>query len=241
MSSAPSPRSSPTWSGLFPPSVVVVTRDELTEEPVLLPEERGFLTRAVPTRLLEFTRGRGCARAALARLGCAPHAIAVGEQREPVWPAGYLGSITHCQGHCAAAVARREPQAADVVAGLGLDVELAQPLSDDVTRMVCGDRELEWIGRNHPHGGPWPRLVFSAKESVYKCLFPLTHHFLDFQDVELVFVDESRFAVRIPSLPAAESQLSGRYALRAGFILTTAVWQGPAPEPAPDGSRGRSP
>ena len=214
----------PTWTGLFPPSVVTVTQAELADTPALMPEERTFLAHAVPARVLEFTTGRSCARAALAQLGCPPVAIAVGDQREPVWPPGFIGSITHCKGHCAAAVAQYDPHAADSIASLGLDAEPAQPLSEDVVGMVCCAGEQEWIERNRQDGLPWDRLVFSAKESVFKCLFPIARRYFDFRDIELSFDGERRFQIHAPSLPEAPKHVRGGCAFREGFILTTAIW-----------------
>jgi 4'-phosphopantetheinyl transferase EntD len=204
--------------------VVTVTQSELADTPALMPDERSFLARAVPTRVLEFTSGRGCARAALARLGCPPVAIAVGAQREPLWPPGFIGSITHCKGHCAAAVARWAPGTAHGIASLGLDAEPALPLPQDVARVVCTDGEREWIEQHRQDGLPWDRLIFSAKESVFKCSFPITRHFLDFHDVELTFVGEGSFQIRAPSLPEATKHVRGRHAFRQGFILTNAIW-----------------
>jgi 4'-phosphopantetheinyl transferase EntD len=222
--SSPKPSISNPWNGRFPSSVVTVTQSELADTPALMPDERSFVARAVPTRVLEFTSGRGCARAALARLGCPPIAIAVGAQREPLWPLGFIGSITHCKGHCAAAVARWAPGTPHGIASLGLDAEPALPLPEDVARVVCSDREREWIEQHRQDGLPWDRLIFSAKESVFKCTFPITRHFLDFHDVELTFVGEGSFHVSAQSLPAATKHVRGNHAFREGFILTNALW-----------------
>jgi 4'-phosphopantetheinyl transferase EntD len=71
----------------------------------LFPEEAMQLDGAVDSRLREFATGRSCARQALAGLGLAPAPILRGAKREPLWPAGIVGSITHCRGYRAAAVA----------------------------------------------------------------------------------------------------------------------------------------
>ena len=203
-----------------------MTAADLTSEPALLPEERPFVARAVPARALEFATGRSCARAALAELGCPPVAIPVGEQREPVWPPGFIGSITHCQGHCAAAVMHRDPGAAHGIAGLGLDAEPAKPLSEDARGMVCLAREVEWIEQRRQDGLPWDRCVFSAKESVFKCLFPVEHRYIDPREVEVVLADQGRFRIRSSGLRAATESVQGRYAFRDGLILTSAILLG---------------
>src|SRR5207245_11366486 len=111
----------------------------------------------------EFAAGRACARAALHRLGFPRGPLLSGADRAPIWPAGAVGSITHCPGYCAAAVARRRD-----VRALGIDAELNEPLPDGVAELVCTETELTWTAMSAPRGTHWQALIFSAKESVYK-------------------------------------------------------------------------
>ena len=91
-------------------------------------------------RRREFVTARRCAREALASLGQAPGPIGVGPSREPQWPAGLVGSITHTRGFRAAAVA---PQS--VVASIGIDAEQNEPLPDGVEKFVSVEGELEML------------------------------------------------------------------------------------------------
>jgi 4'-phosphopantetheinyl transferase EntD len=75
-------------------------------EAVLFPEEEAVIARAVPKRRQEFTTARHCARTALATLGAPPAPILPGEMGAPTWPPGYVGTMTHCAGYRAAAIAR---------------------------------------------------------------------------------------------------------------------------------------
>jgi 4'-phosphopantetheinyl transferase EntD len=218
--------SAPTWEGLFPPGVATVVQVGLASEIQLMPEEKATVARAVPARVLEFAAGRSCARAALGQLGCPPVAIPVGAQREPIWPSGFTGSITHCQGHCAAAVTRRDLQGSHPITSLGLDAEPSLPLPKDVVEMVCSPVERDWIGGRGRDALPWDRLVFSAKESVFKCVFPLELRFVDFHEVEITLASEGQFRIRAPGLPTAARQVHGCYAFRGGLIMTTAIWRG---------------
>ena len=63
-------------------------------EPVF-PGEEDLIANAVDSRRREFVTARRCAREALAKLGHAPGPIRVGPRREPQWPTGLVGSITH--------------------------------------------------------------------------------------------------------------------------------------------------
>jgi len=114
-------------AALLPSGVAVFEAWTPDVEGDLLPEELGHVVRAVPKRVEEFRLGRVCARRALARLGATPAAIGVHTTRAPRWPAGTVGSITHCAGFCAAAVG----WATDILA-VGIDAEPNQPLPDGV-------------------------------------------------------------------------------------------------------------
>ena len=149
---------------------------------MLFPEEEALLARAVDKRRREFATARDCARGALAALGVAPVPILRGERGAPQWPPGIVGSITHCAGYRAAAVAR----ASDVLT-IGLDAEPDEMLPDGVLGSVSlpGERErLRDLAAAAP-GTCWDRLLFSAKESVYKAWFPLTGRWLGFEDADI--------------------------------------------------------
>lgn len=210
---------------LLPPSVVVVdARGPLPGEG-LLPEEEALVARAVSKRRQEFTTVRTCARWALARLGVPPAPLLSGEKREPLWPAGVVGSLTHCAGYGAAAVAwARE------VATVGIDAEPHDRLPDGVLDRVSLPVERRRL-RELPAGVHWDRLVFSAKESVYKAWFPLARCWLGFEDARLEFApgpDPARgeFAAEllVPGLPPVGGRevrvLTGRYAVGGGLLMT---------------------
>ncbi|AWE53360.1 4'-phosphopantetheinyl transferase [Streptomyces nigra] len=152
------------------------------EHPPLYPEEEAVVARAVDKRRREFTAVRSCARRAMVKLGVPPRAVLPGERGAPGWPPGLIGSMTHCDGYAAAALAR----AADL-ASLGIDAETHQPLPDGVLDAVALPAETERLRRlaaEHP-AIHWDRLLFSAKESVYKAWFPLTGRWLDFSEADI--------------------------------------------------------
>jgi 4'-phosphopantetheinyl transferase EntD len=167
---------------ILPAGVVAIEawRDELEAE--LFPEEELVLGRAVEKRRREFTTARACARVALEKLGFPPGSIPTGERGEPCWPREVVGSITHCEGYRACAVARSSE-----IATVGIDAEpnaaLPQGLLADIARPeeLPALRRLE-VERPQVH---WDRLLFSAKESVYKAWFPLARRWLGFEDAVL--------------------------------------------------------
>lgn len=216
---------------LFPAPVLTLTATPDMWSGTLLPEEEACLSpRAIAKRRREFTAGRVCARAALARLGIRDFPVLAATDRSPVWPPGIVGSLSHCSDYCGVAVARRGP-----IAGLGLDVERARPLEGRVVSIICTDAEISRLGSlpDLP-AGLRAMIVFSAKESVYKCWHPLTKRPLDFHDVEIDFAaGPGAFTARVlgtrggdddPARPVPRA-LAGRFAWNdahvfAGVALT---------------------
>jgi 4'-phosphopantetheinyl transferase EntD len=208
---------------ILPPSVVAIEARYDPQDATLFPEERPVVDRAVEKRRREFTTGRACARAALEQLGLPPLAIPTGERGEPQWPAGIVGSITHCEGYRACAVARSA-----AVLTIGIDAEPNAALPDGLLADIARPEELPWLTQfqrdfSEVH---WDRLLFSAKESVYKAWFPLARRWLGFEDAVLT-VDPTAgtFAARllVPGPLVADGpllRLSGRWLVRGGVIVT---------------------
>jgi len=168
---------------LLPQTVVVVEArgDEGTDAP-LFPEEEALMTKAVAKRRREFTAVRACARRAMEKLGVPAQPVLPGERGAPGWPDGLTGSMTHCTGYCAAALVRARD-----LASVGIDAEVHGPLPDGVLDAIALSAEAEHVGRlaaNRPEVH-WDRLLFSAKESVYKAWFPLTGKWLDFSEADI--------------------------------------------------------
>jgi 4'-phosphopantetheinyl transferase EntD len=208
--------------GLLPPGVVVEhgRSEDASVEPY--PEEAVLVERAVTKRKLEFAKGRECARRALERLGVRNFPVLSGPQREPLWPRGIVGSISHTAGLCAAAVCQER-----AYPGLGIDVEPAEPITADVAARICQESELSGLlGLPDFEKLVIARLVFSAKEAVYKCQFPLSRAFVGFEEVELALDPAGTFRVRWLKQPAPISErayrMFGRWCRRDGFLLTTA-------------------
>jgi enterobactin synthetase component D / holo-[acyl-carrier protein] synthase len=195
------------FKGLLPPAArwaagpVEVTGGEL------FAEEADAVAGAVPARRAEFAAGRAVAREAMAALGVGPVALPVGARRMPVWPRGIVGSITHCAGLVAAAVAWSD----DLVA-IGIDAEPAVPLEPDVLVVVATPAERAALDGEHDG-----TVVFCAKEAFYKCWSALDGPVLEFHDVEVAF-DGGSFA----AVPAGGDRWPGRWAVRNGFVLAAA-------------------
>ena len=153
--------------------------------------------------------------------------ILKGDKGEPCWPAGVVGSLTHCEGFRGAAVGRREE-----VRSVGIDAEPHGVLPDGVLDAISLPIERHEL-RAMPSGVHWDRVLFCAKEATYKAWFPLTRRWLGFEDAHIVFdVDDSgqrgTFTSEILIDPSAESgppltALSGRWSVQNGIALTAIV------------------
>ncbi len=204
---------------LFADRVIAFEARQPIGPETLKEEEARAIARAVPKRAAEFAAGRACARRALAELAILDFALRVGPDREPLWPQGVTGSITHTAGFCGVAVARRTE-----MASLGIDAERRGAVARRLWRHIATEREILWLeGLPEARATDMASLVFSAKEAFFKCQFPLTREWLSFSDVSVSV--ESRVLRLMPSRRLALQALlpppwTGRYALSGALVVT---------------------
>ena len=144
------------------------------------------LARAVPKRRAEYLAGRYLARELLATLGLADFTLLRGEDRAPQWPQGIAGAISHNADTALCAVHRE-----NALGGVGLDVETLIPTAraEELWGAIISETECEYL-RAQPQAFNWLlTLVFSAKESLFKALYPQVRSYFDFLDARLVAVD----------------------------------------------------
>jgi 4'-phosphopantetheinyl transferase EntD len=169
-------------------------------ETELMPAEKLLARSWASKRIMDFSTGRYCAREALNELGITGAEILIGTQREPLWPIGMVGSISHAEGFAGAIVGDEK-----TVMSIGLDIESLGRVKKEMWYLLFTNFEQEFLNQ-------WPLKLqeyystafFSLKESFYKFQFPLTRTFLNFTDVEIDFFDE-RFEIKI--LKALQTQV----------------------------------
>ena len=190
----------------------------------LFADEQASIRHAVARRRQQFIGGRVLARAAMTRLGAEPQSVPAGPDRAPVWPPGLVGSITHSETWCAAAVAR-----ADEVGSIGIDIEEAGVVGAELWSTVCTASELKWL-RMLPQAdrANGATILFSAKEAVFKAQYPLTGRMLDHQQVEIrIAADQGRFVSEVAKAQedgaSASETLEGRVLVSNGFVATSVV------------------
>lgn len=206
--------------GLFsaPIRAAVVPIEDHTHD--LHPIETKGIATAVESRQHEFSTGRWLARGLLAELGQSPVAIPRARDRTPCWPPGWIGSITHSGPLCAVAVARSTAQR-----GIGIDLEPDRAPKPGLERLICFGEELSWIGSSgEAERGRRCRLVFSAKEAVYKAFHLRTDRVWRFSEVSLEFdLDRGVFDAHLPP-DAGPKSIVGRFIRRDGWIVSGVAW-----------------
>lgn len=187
------------------------------------------LHRAVLKRQVEFLAGRVCAQQALEVLtGHKPSAIPSRPDRAPGWPPGIVGSITHTKGYAAALVALDTHYQ-----GLGIDCEvLLTPENLTLQKHICVANELESLQAVHRHWTPETllTLVFSAKESLYKCLYPHVEKYFGFSAARVVTLDREQhtFVIQLeqdltPSL-RVPCRWTGRFERHRDLLMTMMLY-----------------
>ena len=165
-----------------------------------------------------------CAHRALSKFGLESVPILRNpENREPSWPDNFWGSITHSEDFAAAAVGLKTE-----IKGVGIDLEnFSRPLDFKIRRHVCVESELEWL-ESIPikQAKRALRIIFSAKESIFKCFYPCTKTYLSFKDAAVSVNEiEKKFSFTIfksfPGIIQQDFPLHGRFSEMDKMLLTS--------------------
>ena len=205
--------------GLVGPGVVArEIRSGEADGSLLWPEEAALVADVSRSRWRDFTLGRRCARLAMVDLGLEPRPVLRGERRQPVWPAGVVGSITHTAGYAAAVLGR-----ADDVVSVGVDAERHEPLPEGVARRIARPEEAAHLAALGPRAPELhaDRLLFCIKEAVYKVWFPVAQRWLGYLDASAT-IDAEAGTFEVAILEAGPiDRLAGRFAHGGGIVVAT--------------------
>jgi enterobactin synthetase component D len=149
---------------------------------------------ALVERQAEFVAGRFSAMDALKSAGCkSTGPILINPDGSPLWPTGYVGSITHSNGYVSAVVAEKSR-----VMALGRDSErmLADHEAYELQKTALNQREIQNQAASGHGVGEYVALIFSAKESLYKALCPIVGEQLDYPDAEAISISREPSTIR---------------------------------------------
>lgn len=156
---------------------------------------------SVVKRRAEFLAGRLCATLALHAASGLIVPIPIGSDRRPIWPDAYIGSITHARNRAAAVVAPRTRYSL-----MGLDIEAMIPAeeAEPIAELIVSTAEMAFLPAMISQTA-FLTLVFSAKEALYKALYPHLQRIIEFHDLTLVsFTDDHLMLEPRPSLGLVE-------------------------------------
>ena len=206
---------------LFPEGVTGIIQPIDDHLSYLHPEELRSIQAASSKRKFEFSTGRWCAKQALAVQGVNNTLILSGENREPVWPEGFIGSISHCKDKCGAIISKNTD-----MQSLGFDIENIKKLKNDISRIVCTDEEKDWIKgqKKYPYN-VLVLLIFSLKEAVYKCIYPYKQIRIGFKDCTIIPNLESNYAGLNFHRDDMNPDIQLRYYINNKHIYSSACYQ----------------
>ena len=193
----------------------------------LHPEEWQDIAGAAPQRQKEFSAGRRLVAQMAADLNLPTLPLRRANDRSPEWPEDRLGSLSHCDTLCAAAVAKGH-----AAQSIGIDIETIGRVDEKLWSALFTDRERDYLGTiDRTLVGAEATVLFSAKESFYKCQYTLTRSWVGFHDVEVTRIDEAQLAitpVKAPHQPWHTAPLHVAY-LADKHVATLMVIPTPAP------------
>lgn len=205
---------------LFDDAIAVAVTDPQASHHHALPQEYDVLPKSADKRLRAFSAGRVAAHAAMQALDVPVQPVIPGKDRAPIWPIGLVGSISHSDTCCIAAVAK-----SGAFKSIGVDVEEDTPMATDLIPTICSPSERAWLsGQSNAMSARLAKLIFSAKECAYKCQYALSKTLFGFDGFELIpDLDTGQFdAVFTRSIGRfpARTLLAGRFEMANGLIIT---------------------
>lgn len=145
-------------------------------------------------RIASYLAGRCVASIALDCMGQSGFVVERGICGEPIWPTGIVGSISHTHNQCVCLISRGPYLA-------GVDTEVITPINEDpnLVNIISNGVEKKWIRKlNQEQAKIQTTLLFSAKETLFKALFPLVQEYFDFTCAQVCSPpSENRLTLRL--------------------------------------------
>lgn len=180
-----------------------------------------MLQSAMIKRRAEYLAGRYAAQTLLRQQGC-HDAVTMEQSRAPKWPAGWCGSISHTDNHAIAVLTRQSAKLTP-----GVDIERRCPtVMNETAHIFTNLQERSLLYHCNTEYETALLITFSAKESLYKALYPQVLQMFSFNAATICELDvqRQRFCLQLtqtlsPSLPAG-FELSGQYLFQGDDIIT---------------------
>lgn len=187
------------------------------------------LTNSLHKRSSEFIAGRLLAKNALISEGSISTYVRIGESNEPIWPQGFIGSISHKDSNVICAAANK-----DKVESIGIDIESFIQTEDylNVAGQCLAPSEYRFLQKGALPTSPnvTTTIIFSAKESIFKALFPDIGFFFGFEVARVISINFNSSEIEIELTTdlnhkyRSGNRFRGHFKLDSHKVLTMFYW-----------------
>ncbi len=155
------------------------------------------LNNALTLRRAEYLAGRVLAKMNLTRLGLSACELLPDQYGIPQWPAGISGSLSHNRKIVVCATLPSEQAG---MAGIDIETLISPEDAQLLWRHIISPQEYAFLMAQPLEFHQMLTLVFSAKESFYKLVFPKTRNAMVFHSVRFIAFDlqDGTFSLTIP-------------------------------------------
>jgi len=147
------------------------------------------LDRAVVKRQAEFLAGRYAAKQVILKSGFLNGEvppIQIGDHRSPIWPPGIIGSITHNHSKAICAIIKDDKSA---YIGIDLEEQISTRTASNIEELVLKDSEKKILTQQGASDALAITIIFSAKESLFKALYPIIKIYFGFELAQVMSAD----------------------------------------------------
>jgi len=171
------------------------------------------IRKSVIKRQAEFLAGRYVARQAMILAGYSIDnvpTIQIGEKREPIWPQDAIGSISH---NSTRALCIFQPLMQSALMGIDIENIMTKEVACDISDQIHSSNELMILVNAGFDSNVATTLIFSAKECLFKALFPRVKMYFGFQCAKVTKVSGTNktIVLRLDDTFAKEHQLAHDY------------------------------
>lgn len=154
------------------------------------------ISNSVVKRQAEYFAGRLAARYALERLGHEDFDVGTGLHRSPLWPPGICASITHANG-IAICLASFNKQFEYV--GVDMEKVISPDVVRKISRSIIKADEFSFLELLELDYNVAFTIVFSAKETLFKALYPSVGNYFDFSaaKIERICTQSGKFTLSL--------------------------------------------
>ena len=154
-------------------------------------------------RKKEYLKSRELAHSLFSEIGISDFILLNDDKRAPIWPSGIVGSISHSSGFAIVAISKDHKS-------IGIDLEkiMSDERSEKLKDQFLTEEEIKI---NQLDFNLFSTIVFSAKESLFKLIYPLCREYFGFHSAKIREITDSGFSIELKSQSTSVSKFNGLY------------------------------